>query len=353
VGYIIGFPFDTPESVRRDIDRLKDDLKVDQASFFVLTPLPGSRDHYEMVQNGVYMDSDLNNFDSFHVVMHHPLMSAEEWVGAYDAAWASFYDLEHLKKVLVHAGSREYWGLFRNIMWYKNSLLEPRHPMVAGFIRRKHRTDIRTGIEPMKPGPFLRMRAGELGRGFVKRIELFFELQELWWVTRKPEDPKFKLIADFSTALSDARYRLSRIDYSQSCAKWRDEATSALQSLKVRMRELSDTTALRGGARRRFKGLVQDTTGFIEKINPPEFATRGITQMNVFMSQTIHQAEAFSLKNVARRRRITKFWEVTRDRLRDRRIFRFILSIPRIAVSATREFFMSLRFVYHMKRSNF
>jgi radical SAM superfamily enzyme YgiQ (UPF0313 family) len=45
VGFIIGFPFDTYDRIMEDVRTLRDDLLVDQASFFVLTPLPGSRDH--------------------------------------------------------------------------------------------------------------------------------------------------------------------------------------------------------------------------------------------------------------------------------------------------------------------
>ncbi|MCZ6624587.1 MAG: radical SAM protein, partial [Deltaproteobacteria bacterium] len=44
-GYIIGLPCDTKEQVPQDIRYLMDVLKPDQASFFMLTPLPGSHDH--------------------------------------------------------------------------------------------------------------------------------------------------------------------------------------------------------------------------------------------------------------------------------------------------------------------
>ena len=44
-GYIIGFPNDTPESVRHDIEIVKRELPVDMLEFFILTPLPGSEDH--------------------------------------------------------------------------------------------------------------------------------------------------------------------------------------------------------------------------------------------------------------------------------------------------------------------
>lgn len=190
VGYIIGFPYDTPESVRNDIVRLKSEIKVDQVSFFMLTPLPGSRDHLMMVKTGKRLDPDLNKYDSFHVVMDHPRMTSEEWVAAYNEAWRSFYTFDNHRAVLMRCGSAAYWGLFKNMMWYKNSLLEPRHPMVAGFVRIRNRKDIRPGIRVPGFWEFQFMCASGYYHGLRKRIALFFELQELWLLTRKPEPPR-------------------------------------------------------------------------------------------------------------------------------------------------------------------
>ena len=43
VAYIFGFPFDTPESIRQDVQRLQNELGVEQASFFMLTRSPVRR----------------------------------------------------------------------------------------------------------------------------------------------------------------------------------------------------------------------------------------------------------------------------------------------------------------------
>jgi len=45
---------------------------VEQASFFMLTPLPGSKDHARMTGAGEHMDPDLNRYDSFHETTRHP-----------------------------------------------------------------------------------------------------------------------------------------------------------------------------------------------------------------------------------------------------------------------------------------
>ena len=51
--YILGFPNDTPESIRRDIEIIKKELPVDMMVFYCLTPLPGSEDHQTLWRRGV------------------------------------------------------------------------------------------------------------------------------------------------------------------------------------------------------------------------------------------------------------------------------------------------------------
>ena len=55
-GYILGFPADTAETIRRDIAIIQRELAVDALEFFCLTPLPGSEDHQVLWNNGIAMD---------------------------------------------------------------------------------------------------------------------------------------------------------------------------------------------------------------------------------------------------------------------------------------------------------
>ena len=63
-GYILGFPNDTPESIRHDLEIIKKELPLDMLEFFVLTPLPGSEDHKVLYEKGVWMDPDMNKYDA-------------------------------------------------------------------------------------------------------------------------------------------------------------------------------------------------------------------------------------------------------------------------------------------------
>src|SRR5262249_53997079 len=57
-GYILGFPADTPESIKRDLDIIKAELPIDILEFFCLTPLPGSEDHQKLWKAGATMEAD-------------------------------------------------------------------------------------------------------------------------------------------------------------------------------------------------------------------------------------------------------------------------------------------------------
>lgn len=135
-GYIIGLPHDTPESVRRDIKRLFE-LGVDQASFFMLTPLPGSEDHVRLHQAGAAIDADYNRYDSFQPAMDHPAMSRQQWTAAYRDAWRSFYSVGNMVTALRRCRHRaRRWDLLCNYVWYRWSFAtEATHPMIAGFYR--------------------------------------------------------------------------------------------------------------------------------------------------------------------------------------------------------------------------
>ena len=185
VGYIIGFPFDTPESVREDVRRLRDEVRADQASFFMLTPLPGSRDHAEMLARGDWMDDDLNRYDSFHAASRHPNMDAEAWNASYREAWRMFYEESAVKAILGRAGESTYWGLFTNMLWYKYSIsVEHTHPMICGFFRRRTRVERRPGFAVETRLTHARRRLHEYAAWTRGVVRLYFEMQEIWLATR-------------------------------------------------------------------------------------------------------------------------------------------------------------------------
>ncbi len=152
-GYILGFPHDTPESIARDLEIIKEELPLDALEFFILTPLPGSEDHKILAQKGVIMDTDLNRYTLENVVTDHPKMSRSQWQSAYRAAWSQFYTPSHLETILrrAHASGIDIWRLRPILMWFSSAVpLENVHPLQAGLIRMRRRTERRPGL-PREP----------------------------------------------------------------------------------------------------------------------------------------------------------------------------------------------------------
>jgi hypothetical protein len=183
--FIVGFPFDTAESVREDVRRLRDEIGADQASIFMLMPIPGSRDHAEKTRLGEWMDPDYNRYDSTHATMIHPRMTGDEWHLAYRRAWDEFYSLDGMKAILGRANDVTYWGLFKNFVWYRYSAaVESTHPMLGGFFRLKDRVQRRPGYAVERRRVHLRRRVREF-RAWTRGVAaLYFEMQEVWLATR-------------------------------------------------------------------------------------------------------------------------------------------------------------------------
>jgi hypothetical protein len=145
-GYILGFPADTPESVKRDIEIIQRELPVDILEFFCLTPLPGSEDHKVLTQKGAWMDPDMNKYDLEHVVAEHAQMTRAEWEAVYASAWETYYTRDHMWTILRRAAGAG-MGLKRLtavlFLFSSFTAVEGLHPLQGGIFRLKYRTDRR------------------------------------------------------------------------------------------------------------------------------------------------------------------------------------------------------------------
>lgn len=163
-GYILGFPDDTPATIRRDIEIIKRELPVDILEFFILTPLPGSKDHQGLMLEGARLDPDMNNYDLQHVTQAHPKMSAEEWQAIYRDAWEIYYTPEHVATILRRARA---WGydpgkmLMKLFAFYAPVVFEDMHPLEGGLFRRRSRRDRRPGMPVENPLIFYPRVVGE------------------------------------------------------------------------------------------------------------------------------------------------------------------------------------------------
>jgi Radical SAM superfamily len=148
-GYILGFPADTPETIRRDIAIIQDELPLDIIEFFCLTPLPGSEDHQALWRQGVAMDADLNAYDVEHVCTAHPKMSRAEWEGIYREAWDLYYTPKHMRTLLRRAAATgvPIASLVKVLVTFATMVrLENVHPLQSGVLRAKRRSERRPGL---------------------------------------------------------------------------------------------------------------------------------------------------------------------------------------------------------------
>jgi radical SAM superfamily enzyme YgiQ (UPF0313 family) len=145
-GYILGFPADTPETIRRDIAIIQRELPLDGLEFFCLTPLPGSEDHQALWKSGVEMDPDLNIYDVEHVCTGHAKMSGQEWTAIYREAWDLYYSPDHMTTLLRRAAATgvPMKSLVKLLVTFSSTVrLENVHPLQGGLVRLRHPSERR------------------------------------------------------------------------------------------------------------------------------------------------------------------------------------------------------------------
>ena len=185
-GYILGLPFDTPASITRDVAELQS-VGFDSASFYILTPLPGSKDHQRWWHERRWMHADFNTYDSAHVAVAPERMSREDLMDSYRRTWDQFYDIEHMVSVLKmwrHDWST-YWNrLFFFAAYLYASRIERLHPMNCGFWTVRHRDDRRPGFPRQGFVPFWWSRFVTMNTRLWGIGKLFFQLEEVWLRSR-------------------------------------------------------------------------------------------------------------------------------------------------------------------------
>ncbi len=209
-GYILGLPFDTQESIKQDIAELRR-MMFDSASFYILSPLPGSKDHQRWWQEKRWMHEDFNTYDSAHVAVKPERMSCEELMEAYHNAWEQFYSTEHMVNVLkLWRGSRHvYKERLAFFMWYLYaSRIERLHPMNCGFWSVRRRSDRQASLPQEAFVPFWLKRMKVLTVRLWGMVKLFFQLEEVWLRSRQKsgiEEALHELIAKTKQDIVDWR----------------------------------------------------------------------------------------------------------------------------------------------------
>ena len=227
-GYILGFPSDTPETMARDIAIIQHELPVDILEFFILTPLPGSKDHQDLYRRGIWMEPDTNRYDLEHVCTTHPLMSSSEWREVYDRAWHLYYSPTHietlLKRTAAYGGST---GRLTAMIFdfYGSHAFERVHPLQSGLIRRKLRRQRRSELprEPLLRFSLHRMR--EMFCTYVPALWFRLKLERVR--RRVMNDPAAHSYTDLALSPTDDDLDNDRLELFQNTNAARQAANQA------------------------------------------------------------------------------------------------------------------------------
>jgi hypothetical protein len=258
-GYILGLPFDTPASLKEDIAELQR-MTFDSASFYILAPLPGSKDHQRWWQEKRWMHEDFNTYDSAHVAVKPERMSCDELMEAYQHAWEQFYSTDHMVNVLKrwkhdHFSYRERLSFFA---WYLYaSRIERLNPMNCGFWTVRRRNDRRSGFPEEALVPFWLNRMKVLTYRVWGLVRLFFQLEEVWLRSRK----KSKIEEALCEFVSKTKHDIT---------DWRDLSTGELAAfyakLSLEMPEIKVPSRLRLWFRKRNPFVGAFTRSYVERI---------------------------------------------------------------------------------------
>jgi radical SAM superfamily enzyme YgiQ (UPF0313 family) len=73
---ILGFPGDTEDSILHHLDVLKS-MRPDVASFYILTPIPGTEQYDEFLEKGLIYERNMDRFDATTLTWSHPNLSGK------------------------------------------------------------------------------------------------------------------------------------------------------------------------------------------------------------------------------------------------------------------------------------
>ncbi|MEO8504285.1 MAG: radical SAM protein [Acidobacteriota bacterium] len=139
---ILGFPTDTEASIAEHLRILKS-LAPDLASFYVLTPIPGTEQYDEFRRAGVITERNLDRFDGSAVVWRHPNIAPDRLMELLFGAYRSYCAAPSVLHKLARTAGRRWdyrtTGELLAVLGYAvQSRLGARshsHPMAGGIGR--------------------------------------------------------------------------------------------------------------------------------------------------------------------------------------------------------------------------
>jgi Radical SAM superfamily len=135
---IIGFPEDSAKSIREHVDVLRG-LRPDTASFYILTPIPGTEQYDDFLEAGWITEQNLDRFDGTTTTWRHPNVSWTELQDLLFRCYRYFYNAGHILNMAIQGFRRDAIGgiaaYLGNPLFSRFSAAKRLHPMSGGISR--------------------------------------------------------------------------------------------------------------------------------------------------------------------------------------------------------------------------
>jgi Radical SAM superfamily len=136
---MIGFPQDTRDSVEEHLGVLRD-LDPDIASFYVLTPIPGTEQYGDFLHRGLLTEPNMDRYDTTYPTWQHPSFGTQELYDTLYSCYRRFYSVGHAARFLRRNGRQKSvylsaLGLLYPLFNHYSTFIRC-HPMSGGVTRR-------------------------------------------------------------------------------------------------------------------------------------------------------------------------------------------------------------------------
>ena len=114
IATIIGFRHDTEQTIIRQLDYMKL-LDPDIGSFYILTPIPGTKDFVTFTKDGLIRERNMDLYDCTQNVWNHPNISPQRLKELLYTCYREFYTLSHFRQHAKRIWERNKPGMWQDI----------------------------------------------------------------------------------------------------------------------------------------------------------------------------------------------------------------------------------------------
>jgi hypothetical protein len=139
---IIGFPDDTEEGIQDHLEELIE-IAPDAASFYILTPIPGTQQYDEFLAEGRIFETNLDRFDGTNAVWHHDVLDWRQLQDTLFDCYRRFYSTPQLVRFLCRTKPVEMAHGLALHLFSRFAASRRMHPMSGGIgrVSRDRNTD--------------------------------------------------------------------------------------------------------------------------------------------------------------------------------------------------------------------